>query len=212
MTKFFRYIRQRLLSESKNMKYLQYAIGEIMLVVVGILIALYLNNWNQNRVDKKEEAILKDAIAKKIEFNSFQHRTGLEIYEAALHSAKTLVKLSGKPVDQCTRVQIEQSLFDLRKRFLMGKSNQISIYDELISSGKLNLLASKELRQNLTSLKGNLQLLASYEDDQTNFVDNHLSPFLNYNCFFKVTYPSLRNAVSSSKLSYSEINSGLTPK
>ena len=49
MIKFFRKIRQKLLSENKFSKYLLYAIGEIILVVIGILIALQINNWNENR-------------------------------------------------------------------------------------------------------------------------------------------------------------------
>lgn len=52
MIKFFRHIRQQLLSEGKTGKYLKYAIGEIILVVVGILIALQINNWNQNRLQR----------------------------------------------------------------------------------------------------------------------------------------------------------------
>ena len=60
MIKFFRHIRQRLLSENKFSKYLLYAIGEIILVVIGILIALQINNWNQDRINANEElAILK---------------------------------------------------------------------------------------------------------------------------------------------------------
>ena len=49
MIKFFRKIRQNLLSEGKTGKYLKYAIGEIVLVVIGILIALQINNWNEDR-------------------------------------------------------------------------------------------------------------------------------------------------------------------
>ncbi|MFY0627034.1 MAG: hypothetical protein JXR07_12110 [Reichenbachiella sp.] len=55
MTKFFRKIRQKLLTENKFSKYLIYAIGEIILVVIGILIALSINNWNENRKDKVRE-------------------------------------------------------------------------------------------------------------------------------------------------------------
>ena len=51
MIKFFRKIRQNLLSEGKAQKYLKYAIGEIVLVVIGILIALQINNWNEERKD-----------------------------------------------------------------------------------------------------------------------------------------------------------------
>ncbi len=53
MIKFFRKIRQNLLTENKFSKYLIYAIGEIILVVIGILIALSINNWNQEKQQKK---------------------------------------------------------------------------------------------------------------------------------------------------------------
>lgn len=49
MIKFFRNIRQNLLAEGKTTNYLKYAIGEIVLVVIGILIALQINNWNETR-------------------------------------------------------------------------------------------------------------------------------------------------------------------
>lgn len=56
MIKFFRQLRQKLLMENNNSKYLKYAIGEIVLVVIGILIALQINNWNEKR--KNENKIL----------------------------------------------------------------------------------------------------------------------------------------------------------
>ena len=52
MIKFFRKIRYNLMSENKTGKYLKYAIGEIVLVVIGILIALSINNWNQKSLDR----------------------------------------------------------------------------------------------------------------------------------------------------------------
>ncbi|MGB5318748.1 DUF6090 family protein [Eudoraea sp.] len=56
MIKFFRRIRQQLLKENNLSKYLLYAIGEIVLVVIGILIALQINNWNQ---ENKESLVEK---------------------------------------------------------------------------------------------------------------------------------------------------------
>ena len=53
MIKFFRKIRQNLLMENKTGKYFKYAVGEIILVVIGILIALQINNWNENRKSSK---------------------------------------------------------------------------------------------------------------------------------------------------------------
>ncbi len=58
MIKFFRKIRQNLLMENKTGKYFKYAIGEILLVVIGILIALGLNNWNEDRKSIRTSTIL----------------------------------------------------------------------------------------------------------------------------------------------------------
>jgi len=55
MIKLFRNIRLKLLTEGKTSNYLKYAIGEIVLVVIGILIALQINNWNEDRIARKQE-------------------------------------------------------------------------------------------------------------------------------------------------------------
>jgi len=67
MIKFFRKIRQRLLTENKFSKYLLYAIGEIILVVIGILIALQINNWNQTRLDRSFEVTMLSEIKSSLE-------------------------------------------------------------------------------------------------------------------------------------------------
>ncbi len=54
MIKFFRHIRQNLIMKNQTGKYFKYAIGEIILVVIGILIALQINNWNTNKANEKE--------------------------------------------------------------------------------------------------------------------------------------------------------------
>lgn len=62
MIKFFRRIRQKLLSENNFSRYLLYAIGEIFLVVIGILIALSINNWNENRKHDNAEKVFLSGI------------------------------------------------------------------------------------------------------------------------------------------------------
>ena len=73
MIKFFRQIRQSLIMENKTSKYFKYAIGEIVLVVIGILIALQINNWNENRkLNNNEKIILTDLVEDlKIDYNAF---------------------------------------------------------------------------------------------------------------------------------------------
>ena len=55
MIKFFRKIRKNMIKENKVSKYMLYAIGEIILVVIGILIALQINNWNNVQKNKQAE-------------------------------------------------------------------------------------------------------------------------------------------------------------
>jgi len=61
MIGFFRKIRKKLADDNKPLKYMRYAIGEILLVVVGILIALQINNWNEEQKERvKEREVLED--------------------------------------------------------------------------------------------------------------------------------------------------------
>ena len=69
MIKFFRHIRKSLLMENKTSKYFKYAIGEIVLVVIGILIALSINNWNEQRKDRKLENELLVQLQSEFESN-----------------------------------------------------------------------------------------------------------------------------------------------
>ena len=63
MLKFFRRIRRKLIEDGNLRRYLFYAIGEILLVMIGILLALQVNNWNENKKAKKEELVaLKDLL------------------------------------------------------------------------------------------------------------------------------------------------------
>ena len=55
MIKFFRHIRKQLIMKNNTGKYLKYALGEILLVMIGILLALQVNNWNEQRKDLLEE-------------------------------------------------------------------------------------------------------------------------------------------------------------
>ncbi|MFZ9003545.1 MAG: DUF6090 family protein, partial [Robiginitalea sp.] len=67
MLRFFRQFRQRLLTDNKFSKYLLYGVGEIVLVVIGILIALQINTWNKDREDRLEERQLLIRLEKELE-------------------------------------------------------------------------------------------------------------------------------------------------
>ena len=93
MIKFFRKIRQKLLSENNFSKYLIYAIGEIVLVVIGILIALSLNNWNDSKKKKIEERVLLTELMKNLEINITQIKEDIEWDSVAISSGKIIMNV-----------------------------------------------------------------------------------------------------------------------
>tara|TARA_R110000744_G_scaffold139157_4_gene250171 strand:+ start:2062 stop:2838 length:777 start_codon:yes stop_codon:yes gene_type:complete len=111
MIKFFRKIRQNLLAEGKTGKYLKYAGGEIVLVVIGILIALQINNWNENRKVQKLEVQIYT------ELKSDLLQTRNDINEA-ISEHKEIFKSS------------QQLITDIYDK----KSNSQTIYNSLTSS------------------------------------------------------------------------------
>jgi len=150
MIKFFRKIRQDLLNKGKTGKYLKYAIGEIVLVVIGILIALSINNWNDGLSKRNAELnfyrntmqqLLDDAnnIAAELEYNTRfanQFRYALQIIETNDKSKKdSLGKIAVN--------LIEYSDFD-------GQSN---IYETMVNSGDVKLLKNTGIIQKLRRLE-----------------------------------------------------------
>ena len=111
MIKFFRHIRQSLLMEKptsaqpgKSIKYLKYALGEIILVVIGILIALQVNTWNENRKNiSKKNALLK---AMKVEFKDNLEQLDTVIYYDNL-VLKSCGRLLGLTEEQISTIPVD---------------------------------------------------------------------------------------------------------
>ncbi|MCA0154276.1 DUF6090 family protein [Winogradskyella vincentii] len=82
MIKFFRHIRKSLLMENKTGKYFKYAIGEIFLVVIGILIALQINNWNENRKLRGAEIKLLQNVKTSIEADTLRINFYINFFSA----------------------------------------------------------------------------------------------------------------------------------
>ena len=150
MIKFFRRIRQNLLSEGKTGKYLKYAIGEIVLVVVGILIALSINNWNENRKDRIIEKELINELITTVKSNQESLLTGLRRFE---YTAKAL-DLIMRAVDQ--RLPYADSLAGYFEEAHKKKGNilnslNFSGYKSLENRG-YHLIRNQELRKEVIQL------------------------------------------------------------
>ncbi|MEL4456507.1 DUF6090 family protein [Lutimonas vermicola] len=92
MIKFFRKIRQNLLSEGKTGKYLKYAIGEIVLVVIGILIALWLNNLNLKNQKRSEEIDILKGLKKDFQSDIKDFELNIWFYNSISSSADVILK------------------------------------------------------------------------------------------------------------------------
>ena len=105
MLKFFRKIRQRLLKESRFSKYLLYAIGEIVLVVIGILIALQINNWNEHKKSREFEIFTLQEVRNNLINDSIQI-DGILVkrmsVNTSLHNLST-IDLTSMPIDQMAK-------------------------------------------------------------------------------------------------------------
>lgn len=104
MLKFFRKIRLELLSENSFPKYLIYALGEILLVVIGILIALQINNWNEAR---KQDAIIKthlQNLQEDIQANQEKLVRISKMYSFKYHSLQYLLKIAKAPAYDVTKM------------------------------------------------------------------------------------------------------------
>ena len=136
MIKFFRKIRQKLLSGNppagwagKFKNYLLYAIGEIVLVVIGILIALQVNTWNQNRLDAREEKQLFQAIQTKMDHNKFQVKNGFKRYSEVINSSKQLIKLSTEEPTSTLQKGVNNLIHNLHLRLFSVQSTATQSFD-----------------------------------------------------------------------------------
>jgi hypothetical protein len=162
MIKFFRHIRQNLLSEGKTGKYLKYAIGEIILVMIGILLALQINNSNELRKQREEEAIILSGIQK-------------DFIETRANILKTLTR-EEKVILNCRDLidAIETQDYSINPDTIAFKINRgafswfkveavMGTYDALIGSGKTSIIHNQKLLNALANFSSRYN--AGFEDE-----------------------------------------------
>jgi hypothetical protein len=163
MIKFFRKIRQNMLTENKFGKYLIYAIGEIILVVIGILIALQVNNWNEERKIKDETIKITKALNSEYSDNKTVLKERIGDLEKANNYVKTVLSFMNKDNADIQKINIDSIISNSLKYGNYNPANSTIL--ELISSGKLNLVTDNSLKENLFKW---LQFLEDSDEDFKN--------------------------------------------
>ena len=150
MIKFFRKIRYDLMEKNRTVKYLKYAIGEIVLVMIGILLAIQVNNWNNSRTDRAKEIkylknikldLIKDI--ENVKFN-FEFRNN-----KLLGTKKLLAQINGAPIDDLTELTYNVINTLYQQRFTPSNVT----YNELKSSGNMNLISNDSIKIHLLELE-----------------------------------------------------------
>ena len=149
MLTFFRHIRKSLLGSGQARKYLLYAIGEIALVVIGILIALQINNWNEKRnLDKVEHTYLQNL---KVDLESLQANIEQqEKQELSImnNCSRGLFFLGEDPPNADSLRNVLTFGFAGRRTF---KANR-SVFQDLTSSGNIGIISNLNLRNHILLL------------------------------------------------------------
>jgi len=176
MIKFFRRLRQRLLVENKLTQYLFYAFGEIILVVIGILIALGVNNLNQQRINANREIKIIQELKEEFSAAAYELNGDLIARDKYLTICNTLkdYHIYDKPLS------ISQ---DSIKAFLTGVlsvryySSAHPVLDDLSSSGGLELIKSSAIRHVLARYQEERNRYSVVESREADFTYNEVSPF-----------------------------------
>jgi hypothetical protein len=176
MIKFFRKIRKNLLIENKTSKYFKYAIGEIFLVVIGILIALQINTWNEERQLQNEEKIILKNIHSEFLENKEALKLGLEDNNRGINATTTLLNLIGQKKEKIQQQNID-SLMNVMLETGSFRPSENTISD-LLQSGKLQILRNENLKNLLYTWTRNLKKTDNSFNRAELKIDNELVPYL----------------------------------
>jgi hypothetical protein len=131
------------LPAGKAGRYLKYAIGEIILVVIGILIALQINTWNQNRIDRNEEKEIIAKLHKDFKENKMIIQGFIQTNKDEMNAQMVLMDLIGASGEELSRHNLD-SLF-----YVSFGANELAFADNtlknIMQSGQLTLLKNEEI-------------------------------------------------------------------
>ncbi len=164
MIRLFRKIRQQLLSEKNYSLYLLYAGGEILLVVVGILFALQIDNWNENKQLRNTEQQYLLALKEEFSFNKSELERVMSLNTRNADYALKLVDNMGPESPVITEEEFGILATASLSREVQFNPSQ-GVLDEIISSGKLGLFSNNELKFALSSWTGLLQTVKLQEQE-----------------------------------------------
>lgn len=165
MTRIYAKFRRRLLADNHFTRYLAYAAGEILLVVIGILIALQINNWNDARKDRKKELIHLANIRTDLVANIERMDEYLKVRNGYIATARRILEhFNGKPIEDVSAFNADGLDIYNWKRFYLDNN----AYQDLVNSGNFSLLSNPKVKSQLLDIE-TLYLQMKGEEDHYRF-------------------------------------------
>ncbi|WP_432410516.1 DUF6090 family protein [Rasiella sp. SM2506] len=168
MIKFFKHIRKSMIKENRTSKYLLYAIGEIILVVIGILIALQINTWNEHSKTNVKEQALLIALKQELTTNRKELNRIIEVNRKRNEGAHQLASVLSPKISTSTEIEISKLWYNTFAREAVYKPS-LGVINEAISSGSLSIIKNSKIRDFFASMESELQLLKSQEETVFNW-------------------------------------------
>lgn len=138
-----------MINQSRAKKYLLYAIGEIILVVIGILIALQINNWNQDKKDRKLEQQYYCRLLEDVEQDLVNYNNSLDLLNNKINANNTLMQ---KLLDNSALLDsISPYILKSIKYSVTNANATTDAFEDIKSSGNLNIIKDAHIKNKLTS-------------------------------------------------------------
>ena len=171
MIKFFRKIRYDLMEKNKTGKYFKYAIGEIILVVIGILIALAINNWNENRKLNNQEIIYLNNLKNDINTQIQMLDVYIDFEDIIIDQTKDIVKHYELNDGFYNMDSIFPKIHDLTIRWTFSNANTTLM--QMLNSDQINIIQNRQLKEDLIAFNQQIDLFSKNTNvNNTNLVDN----------------------------------------
>ena len=136
MIPFFRKIRKKLADDNKPLKYLRYAIGEIVLVVIGILIALQINNWNQEKKEKQKEIAYIKSLIDDINSDVIQSENILEDFKELDANLDELLRELDAMDEEDSTMEEGKAAYEYEKGKKAGEKEAMNEEEDLLNDPK----------------------------------------------------------------------------
>lgn len=164
MAQFFNKIRQQLLSEQRLSKYLLYSLGEIVLVVIGILIALAINNNSQEQSLRKREQTYLNGLKAEFQISKVKLDELIRLNRLQYNGAKQMLTYISNKQEHPTEQAFSELIYNTFSADLFFNPNN-SLLNEMINTGSLKDISNSALRVQLTNWLSTLDDVYKQEND-----------------------------------------------